>query len=123
MRTGLYPLMAILWLGSIPFTFLAPQSDLTVIISGLLIMSLIGVAYLSLPIAALTKYGLKRKSIPKRMQGILMANLGLSLAGIGVAEIATLGPLMVIATVNTALSTLLLSALITSGTLLHLVNR
>lgn len=122
MRIALYPLIAILWLGATPFSLLPPHSELAAIISGLMITSLIGAAYLSLPLAALTKYGLKRRSTPKRLQRLLAATLALSLAGIAIAEIATLGPLMVIATVSTALSTLLLSPLIVSRILLQIVN-
>ena len=123
MRAVLYPLLVILSLGVTPFTLLPEHEELAAVVAGLLVTSLIGVAYLSLPLGAFTKYGLKRRSISKRLQNVLAANLVFSLAGITIAEIATLGPLMVIATVSAALSTLFLSALITSGMLLRIVNR
>jgi hypothetical protein len=123
MRAVLYPLIAILSLGAAPFHLLPAHEELAAVISGLFITSLIGAAYLSLPLAALTKYGLKRRSASKKLQVILAASLVLSLAGIAIAEIATLGPLVVIATGSTALSALLLSALITSGILLGIMNR
>jgi hypothetical protein len=122
MRAVLYPLIAILELGSAPFTLLPAHQEFAAVLSGVLITSLIGVAYLSLPLAALTKYGFKRRST-KRLQRVLAANLALSLTAIAIAEIATLGPLMVLGTISTALSTLLLSALITSGALLQLFGR
>ena len=123
MRVALYPLMDILRLGATPFSLLPAQQELAAILSGILITSLVGATYLSLPLAALTKYGLKRRSISKKVQKALAANLALSLAGIAIAEIAASGQLMILATVSTALTTLLLSAVATSGKLLEITSR
>ncbi len=123
MRVVLYPLIAILRLGATPFILLPTHQEIAAVLSGILITSLIGVVYLSLPMAAISKYGPKRRSISKSILRILAAYLALSLAGIAIAELATLGQLMIVATVSAALSTLLLSALVTSEELLHIINR
>jgi hypothetical protein len=123
MRVVLYPLIGILRLGATPFTLLPAHQELAAVLSEILTTSLIGVAYFSLPIAAVSKYGRKRRSTSKSLQRVLVVYLALSLAGIAIAEFATLGQLMILATVSTGLSTLLLSALITSGKLLQVINR
>ena len=123
MRAILYPAIAILSLGATPFSLLPEHQELAAVLSGLLITSLIGVTYLSLPVAAVSKVTRKRAPASSRLQRVLAAILALSLAGIAVAEFATLGQLMILATVSTALSTLLLSALITSEKLLQITHK
>jgi hypothetical protein len=123
MRVVLYPLIAILRLGATPFSLLPTHQEIAAVLSGILITSLIGVVYLSLPMAAISKYGPKRRSISKSVQRILAAYLAISLAGIAIAELTTLGQLMILATASAALSTLLLSAMVTSEKLLRIINR
>jgi len=123
MRAILYPAIAILSLGATPFSLLPEHQELAAVLSGLLITSLIGVTYLSLPVAAISKVTRKRGPASRSLQRVLAAILALSLAGIAVAEFATLGQLMILATVSTALSTLLLSALITSEKLLQITHK
>jgi uncharacterized membrane protein len=123
MRIVLYPLMAILGVGSMPFGLLPAHSELAAVISGLLITSLIGVAYLSLPLTALSWYSRKQRSISNRVQRILAVILVVSLVGVAIAEAVTIAPLMVLSTVTTALSTLLLSGLIASRALLRIALR
>ena len=123
MRIVLYPLIAILSVGSAPFSLLPAHSELAAIISGLLITSLIGVAYLSLPLTALSWYNRKQRSILNGVQRILAVVLAVSLAAIAISEAAIIGPLMILSTVTTALSTLLLSGLITSRALLRIALR
>jgi hypothetical protein len=123
MRAILYPVIAILSLGATPFSLLPEHQELAAVLSGLLITTLIGVAYLSLPVAAITKFRSKRGPASRSLQRVLAAILALSLTGIAIAESATLGPLMILATVSTALSTLLLSAVVTSEKLLQIIDR
>jgi len=123
MRAGLYPLIAILELGATPFGLFPTHSEFPAIISGLLIASLIGVAYVSLPVTALSWQFSKRRLASRKAQRTLAVVLALSLAGIFVAEVARLGPLMIVATVSSALSTLVFSTLLTSNLLLQLIER
>ena len=123
MRAVLYPLIAILRLGATPFSVLPAHQELAAVLSGMLITSLIGIAYLSLPLAAISKLSSKRRLTSKTVQKVLAANLALSLLGITIADFATFGQLMILATVSTALSTLLLSALITSVRLMRVIDR
>jgi len=123
MRIVLYPLIAILSVGSIPFGLFPTHSELAAVISGLMITSLIGAAYLSLPLTTLSFYSRKQRSISNRVQRILAVVLAVSLAGIAVSEAATIEPLMILSTVTTVLSTLLLSGLITSRALLWIALR
>jgi hypothetical protein len=123
MRVVLFPLITILRIGATPFSLLPPHSEFAAVLSGLLITSMIGVAYISLPLTALSWFGLKRRSISKRSQTVLAVVLALSLAGIAMADIARLGPLMIVATVGTALSTLFLCALVVSSKLLQIIEK
>jgi hypothetical protein len=123
MRIVLYPLIAILSVGSTPFSLLPTHSELAAVISGLLTTSLIGVAYLCLPLTALSWYSRKQRSIFNRLERILAVVLAMSLAGIIIAETVTIGSLMILSTVTTSLATLLLSGLMTSGALLRIALR
>lgn len=123
MRIVLYPLIAILRIGATPFYLFPPHSEFAAILSGLLITSLIGVTYLTLPLTALSYYYLKRKRNTKAIQRILAGTLALSLAAIAVAEVTKLAPVMILATTSTALSTLFLTGLVSSAKLLQLIER
>ncbi len=123
MRVVLYPLIAILTVGATPFTLLPAHAEVAAVLSGLIITSLIGIVYLSLPLTAISLHSRRRRSIMKRAQRVVLAILALSVVGIAVADIATAGPLMILATVSTALSTLLISALVTSEKLLQITSR
>lgn len=122
MRTAIYPLMTILRIGATPFTLLPSHQELAAVISGLLICSLVGVTYLALPAAIFTRYVLRRRNIAKRTEGIVACTLVLSVVGIMVAELLTSSPLMILATTFTALSTILLSALMPARKILQYVH-
>ena len=56
MRFALYPLIEILRFGALPFSILPAHLELAGIVSGLIISSLVGAAYLALPLTVLFGY-------------------------------------------------------------------
>jgi len=122
MRFVLYPLIEILKFGALPFSILPAHQEIAGILSGLLISSLIGVAYLALPLALLLRYTPKLRRNANNAQRVLGLILGFSLLAVAIAELSTSAPLMIVMSATAALSTLLLSALFTSRKLLQLTE-
>ncbi len=122
MRLFLYPLIAILRFGALPFSVLPAHQEIAGVLSGLLVSSLIGVAYLALPLALLFRYAPKLRRNSKNAQRVLGIILVVSLSAVAIAELATSSPLMIVASATTALSTLLLAAVLTSRKLLQLIE-
>ncbi len=120
MRIVLYPLIEILRFGALSFNVLPAHQELAGILSGLLISSLVGVTYLALPLTVLFRFTPKLKRNAKRAQKILCGVLLFSLFAVAIAELSASAPLMIVMSATAALSTLLLSALFTSGKLLRL---
>jgi len=123
MKVALYPLIAILQFGATPFTIFSQHQELAAVISGLLISSLIGVTYLTLPIAAVSAYSSKLRRTALRSRRVAAVILMLSLAGVTVAELAKFSPLMVLSTASTALTTLVFSGLTASEALLQIMRK
>jgi hypothetical protein len=119
MRVALYPLMVILRVGAMSFS-LPVSREFAAVASELVICSLIGVVYLTLPLTLLVRYGFRRRTIARTIERVVAYTLILAVVGIAFAELLTSSPLMIFATTCTALSTLLLSAVVPARRLLHL---
>lgn len=122
MRFALYPLIEILRFGALPFSVLTSHQEIAGVLSGLLISSLIGVAYLALPLTLLFRFAPKLRRNSKNTQRVLVVILVVALSAVTIAELATSSPLMIVGSAATALSTLLLAALYTSRKLLQLTE-
>jgi hypothetical protein len=116
MRIVLYPLVGILYLTSNLYKTTSAFPEFAVLISGLLACSLIGAFYLGLPLTIV-------RSKVRRLRGLgaLERSLGLLLLG-GLAlllagELTTSTAVLMISSTTIVLSTMILSALITSSTI------
>jgi len=119
MKGVLYPLIGILYLTSNLYSTTSAYPELAVLLSGLLASSLIGAFYLGLPLSLLrTKVRRLRGS---KAQNLLVKLLGLGLlggvAGLLLGEILNSPQLLMISSATVVLSTLFLSAALTSAKL------
>jgi hypothetical protein len=117
MKGVLYPLIGIIYLTSNVFAITSNNPEVAALMSGLLASSLIGAFYLGLPLAML-RTRIRRfrgwrtqKSLQKILTATLLAALGSMLVG----EVISSSPMLIISTSAIVLSTLFLSAIITSG--------
>ena len=119
----LYPLMGILRLGAATFYFFPTNLEVGAILSGLLVSSLIGVVYVTLPLTALLACSERSRRIARRLQTPVALILFGALAVM--AFMTVLGgpaiPVM-IGTSAIVLASLSTSALAASRTLLHMVR-
>jgi streptogramin lyase len=119
-----YPLMGILRLGASVFYILPTNLEAAAVVSGLLTSSLIGIVYLSPPLAAALVSSSRARRAARRLQiPSVCILLGALLA---VAFIATVGApsiFMILCTVAIVLSTLAASALYVSRAVLRLTRR
>lgn len=119
MKGVLYPLIAILSLSSSVYTAAETYPEIAVLLSGLLASTLIGTFYLGLPLSLLRAS--IRRLRGRRTQRLLERSLGVALfiglCGILMGELLSSSPLLVLSTSMTVLTTLFLSAAITSSTI------
>jgi hypothetical protein len=117
MKGVLYPMVGILELTSATFSATGAIPELAVLFSGLVASSLIGVVYLGLPLSLVRVKVRRLRGL--NVQGRLeWALAGLMLGGIamlGLGEILASMTVLMVASVMVVLSTLVLSAIFTSG--------
>jgi hypothetical protein len=119
----LYPLMGILRLGAATFYLFPTNLEVGAVLSGLLVSSLIGVVYVTLPLSALLACSRRSRCIARRLQ----TPVALILFGaVAVMAFMTIlgGPAIPVMIVTSAivLASLSTSALAASRTLLHMVR-
>jgi photosystem II stability/assembly factor-like uncharacterized protein len=116
MRGALYPLIGIMSVSSTTFNALRSSPEIAVIISGLMASSLLGAFYLGLPLGLLTAT-VRRLRIQRRLklpQFLLTVTLLIGFVILMIGELFNLAPLLIISTSTLVLSTILLSATLTS---------
>jgi hypothetical protein len=119
MKGVLYPLIGILYLTSNLFASTSAYPELAALFSGLLASSLIGAFYLGLPLSLLRSRIRRLRGI--RMQGllerILAAALVSGIAALVLGEVLSSSIVLLVSSATIVLSTLFLSAAVTSATL------
>ena len=120
----LYPLMGILRVGAFVFYVFPGNLEVGAVVSGLLVSSLIGIVYLSPPLAAVVGCYRRMRRIAKRLE---LPTVAVMLSAIvGVAFMMVVGApsvFMMLTTAAVVLATLAASALYTSRALLHILKR
>jgi len=120
MKVVLYPLIGILYLTSNVYTATSTFPEFAVLISGLLASSLIGAFYLGLPLSFIRARRLRRLvALEKCLAIVLLSGLVTLIVG----EIYGLHVLMMISSAAIVLSTLFLSASLTSGQIARKLGR
>lgn len=119
----LYPLMGILRIGAAAFHLFPTNPEASAVISGLVVSSLIGVVYLTLPLVTVLGYSSRARRMAARLQlptlSVLLSALAL------VALTASVGGpvlLMMLATSAVVLASLTLSALSVSCVIVRIVK-
>jgi len=123
-KLALYPLMGILRTGAAVFYLFPTNLEARAVVSGLLVSSMIGVVYLTPPLAAVLACSAKARRMARRLQ--LPTVLVLFGALASVAFITVLGGpaiLMMIATSTIVLACSVTSVLYTSRAILHATKR
>ena len=119
----LYPLMGILRLAAASFYLLPTNLEIGAILSGVIVSSLIGVVYVTLPLTALLACSGRSRRIAQRLQTPVVIILFGALAVVVFMTVFG-GPAipMMIGTSTIVLASLSTSALATSRTLLHMAR-
>jgi hypothetical protein len=119
----LYPLMGILRIGAAAFHLFPTNAEASAVISGLVVSSLIGIVYLTLPLVTMLAYSSRARRMAARLQlptlSVLLSALAL------VALTASVGGpvlLMMLATSAVVLAGLTLSALSASCMIVRIVK-
>lgn len=120
----LYPLMGILRLGAQAFYLFPTNLEAAAVVAGLLVSSLIGMIYLSPPLAAVLAYSSRARRIARRLQVPTVVVLLSALAAVALVT-ATGAPaiLMILATLAVVLASLVASALFASRAMLRMARR
>jgi len=119
----LYPLMGILRLGEAAFYLFPANLEAGAVVSGLLVSSLIGIVYLSPPLAAVLACFPRARRAAKRLQAPTLALLLSALAAVALIAAASAPPvLMILVTSTIVLAGLAASALFTSGAILRIAR-
>jgi hypothetical protein len=123
-KFALYPLMGVLRIGAAAFYIFPTNLEAGAVVSGLLVSSLIGLVYLTPPLAAVLAYSRKARRMAERVQLPTVIVLFSSLASAALITVLG-GPaiLMMIATSAIVLSCLLTSALYTSRVIMQAAKR
>jgi len=123
-KFGLYPLMGILKIGAAAFYVFPANLEAGAVVSGLLVSSLIGLVYLTPPLAAVLAYSPKARRMARRLQ---LPTVIVLFGAVASAALITVigGPaiLMMIATSAIVLSCLLTSTLYTSRVIMQAAKR
>lgn len=120
LKLALYPLIGILRIGNAVFHLLPTSQEASAVVTGLIVSSLIGLVYLSLPLTALFTYSARARHASRRLVVALSATLLLALIATALA-VALDAPafMMVCATSAIVLTSLSVSALIASRMLMR----
>jgi hypothetical protein len=122
-RLALYPLIGILRVGGVVFDLVPASQEIGMVITGLVVSSLVGSVYFSVPLAALFTYSGKARRASRKLAVSLSA--GLLLALITTALTLTLDApavLMIGATSAIVLASVAISALIMSKAIIRLLT-
>jgi streptogramin lyase len=122
-KLALYPLIGILRIGEAIFHLVPASKDTATVITGLVVSSLIGSVYLSVPLAAVFSYSAKARRVHRKL--VVSSSVALLLALITTALAVTLDApviLMIGATSAIVLTSLAVSALTTSRAIMHLLT-
>jgi len=123
-KVMLYPIMGILRLGAASFYLFPANLEVGAVVSGLLISSLIGIVYLSPPLAAVLALFPRVRRAAKRLQTPTLAILLSALAAVAlIAAVSAPAVLMMLATSAIVLAGLAASALFTSRAILRITRR
>jgi hypothetical protein len=123
-KFALYPLIGILRTGAAAFYLFPTDLEAGAVVSGLLVSSMIGMVYLTPPMAAVLAYSPKARRMARRLQLPTVLVLVGALASVALVTVLG-GPavLMMIATSTIVLACLVASALYTSRAILHVTRR
>jgi len=116
MRIVLYPLVGILYATSNLYARTSAFPELAIVLSGLLTSSLIGAFYLGLPLTIIrskVRGARKLSNLEKYLAVLLIAGFTMLVVG----ELATSTTILMISSTSIVLSTMLLTALVTSNTI------
>jgi peptide/nickel transport system substrate-binding protein len=121
MRVVLYPLVGILYLTSNLYARTSAFPELAILLSGLLASSLIGAFYLGIPLTIIRSKtrGVRKLSTLKRYLSVLLLAAVTMLV---VGELTTSTTILMISSTSIVLSTMLLSALVTSSKIAKKLN-
>jgi len=123
-RLMLYPLMGILRIGASAFYTLPGNLEVGAVVSGLLVSSLIGIVYLSPPLAVVSACSRRMRRIAKRIElPVVAVMLGALVAAAFLAVVGAPSIFMMLSTATIVLATLAASAVYTSRALLHMLKR
>ena len=123
-RASLYPLIGILALSSAIFAATGAFPELAVLISGIVATSLLGVVYLGLPLALLRararrlRPGARSAALERSISLLLLCGIG----AVAVGELLGSPVILMIASVVTVLSSLTLTAAVTSSRIASRLN-
>jgi len=120
-RMALYPLIAILHLGSWTFSLLASMPEVAVLLTGILTSFLIGLAYCALPLFLLLIALRRRVTIrmARTIRQCVTASLVIAIGIFAISEVFVLSPTMMVATAGVVLSALMLGAICPALTVLE----
>lgn len=122
-KLALYPLIGILRIGGAIFHLVPASQETSAVITGLVVSSLIGSVYLSVPLAALFTYSAKARRVRRKL--VVSLSAALLLALITAALAVTLDApvvLMMGSTSAIVLTSLAVSALTTSKVIIRLLT-
>jgi streptogramin lyase len=122
-KFALYPLMAILRLGAASFYLFPTNLELGAVLSGLVVSSLIGIVYLTIPLTALLACSRRSNWAARRIhKRVVLILLGALAAVLTMAILGGPAIPMMIGTSAIVLASLCASALATSRALLHILK-
>jgi streptogramin lyase len=122
-KLALYPLMAILRLGAASFYLFPTNLEAGAVLGGLLVSSLIGIVYVTIPLTALLACSRRSHRIARRLQVPVVLVLIGALAAVAFMTVSGAPAIpMMIGTSAIVLASLSTSALSASRALLHIVR-
>ena len=122
MKYVLYPLLAIMKIGSITFTLMQTSPETAAVVSGLVVTWLLGASYIAFPLSFLLMTASRARRVARRLERPLMVVL---LGAIGVVFVAeATGEMLglMFLTSTAVLTVMMLSALLTSRLLTSLYS-
>jgi len=123
-KVMLYPLIGILRIGAEAFHLFPTNPEVSAVVSGFLVSSLIGITYATPPTAAVLAYSSRARRVAKRLQmPVLVVLLGALAAVAFVTEVGAPAILMMISTVAIVLASLTVTTLFASRAILRLAKR
>jgi len=121
-RVMLYPLIGVLKVGEAAFHLFPTNPEVGAVVSGLVVSSLIGVVYFSIPVTALLAYSPRVRRIAKRLETSASAVLLGALAALPFITAIGAPAALMIATSIIVLTTLAVSALVASQAILRVAR-